>query len=71
MSKKNKLGIVIGTKDEAYWTTVKELADIECSRLGNTIIRAKADIENIEKELRLRKEISKLAQNKILLEKRK
>jgi len=57
MSKKNELSIKIGTKSEALWTEVKNAAE--------------SRIENLEKNLIIEKEILKLAQNKILLEKRK
>ena len=57
MTKKNKLGLVIATKEEALWIKVRDAA-IERLQLAenNTIIE---------------KEIVKFAKHKILLEKRK
>ena len=57
MSKKNKLGIVIGTKDEVFWTRVKQ--------------ETENVIEAGENNIKLQKEIVKIAKEKILLEKRK
>ena len=56
MPKKNE-GIVIGTKLEAMWTTVKEARE-------NTI-------KTFEEALIVEKAILQMAKNKILLEKRK
>lgn len=55
MTKNNN--IVIGTKEEALWTEVKNAA----------VLR----IESLEKSLIIEKALLKLAQDKILLEKRK
>lgn len=57
MSKKNEQGIVIGTKEEAWWTELREASE--------------ARITNFEKALMIEREILKLALNKILIEKRK
>ena len=57
MSKKNKLGIVIGTKEEVLWTKVRD------ARV--------ATIKNIEENLIVERAFLKLAEEKILLEKRK
>lgn len=57
MSKKNKQGIVIGTKDEALWTKLKKATEER--------------IKNIEDSLIIERALVKLAEEKILLEKRK
>lgn len=57
MPKKNKLGIVIGTKDEVLWTEVRD--------------SSRKSIEELEKRIILEKAFYKLAEEKILLEKRK
>lgn len=55
MSKNN--GIKIGSKEEVLWTKVKQ----EC----------KVEIEQSENTIKIDKELLKIAENKILLEKRK
>lgn len=57
MSKKNSQGIVIGTKEEALWTEVRD--------------SAKKSLEELEERIILEKAFIKLAEEKILLEKRK
>lgn len=55
--KKEDLGLVVATKDEAMWMTVRDTLIIK--------------IEDQEKELIINKEVLKLAKHKILLEQRK
>ena len=57
MTVKNSQGIVIGTKEEALWTKVRD--------------SAKLRLISIEESLIIENALLKLAENKILLEKRK
>lgn len=65
------LGIVLGTKDEKYWTAVKELEEHEIMRIEMSLKKAKIEVEDIEKGLKLHNAIVKMAKNYILLEQRK
>ncbi len=57
MPPKNNQGIVIGTKEEALWTKVRD--------------SSKLRIINLEESLIIERALIKLAEDKILLEKRK
>ena len=72
MSKVNKeLSIVVVSKDEAYWTSVKELTELDIKKLRKELTLYEEHIEDVNKAIKLQQAIIDLALEKIIAEKDK
>jgi succinyl-CoA synthetase beta subunit len=63
------LGIVMATKEEAYWTAIKGNIEIEIRRMGESLEHQKKIVEDVEKQIKFNKAILEMAEDKIEMEK--
>ncbi len=63
------LGIKMGTPEEVYWTSVKELTEMQLKHLEKELKDIDINKEGTEKSIKLNKAIIEMADSKIKEEK--
>jgi len=66
---KDDLGLVVATKEEAYWSSVKGLTELETKDTKKQIKSLKQQLNDLEKALKLQNAILAMAEEKIAKEK--
>ena len=64
-------GIKLGTKDQVYWTSVKQMTEMSLSRLIEQLRKLRIEEEDCEKAIKLNKGIVEYAESKVKTEKEK